>query len=1281
MKMTNVLWWIKLASVFLMKSSQSDGAIICTPPCLLVSNTTDIVAVDHGKAKVNSVILGLTRAVAIDVHFSLGFIFWSDVTELNIKRLRIDDENTTTVITNIGVCDGLAVQWRTSQLYWTDTTYNRISVSDLDGNNQLTLISSALEEPRAIALDPDNDAMIWTDWGSAPKIEKASLSGQQRVAIVTKEVYWPNGIDLDRGGKRVFWVDAGYDRVESVDYNGNNRKLLFQMRSLHPFGVALIPPFLFFTDWVTNRELHMLDATTGEVLKSFSINGGRPMGIVAYDSGRQPAALGPCSVNNGGCSHFCVPKASNHECVCPTGLAVKQDGKTCEEKVKRFILFADADDKSTNIISLDVSYFVAQTLFNHVGNQRPIALDYDPVEDRVYWSDAAQGLIVSALTNATSLKILFRCNILSPEGLVIDHVARNIYWTDTGTNRIEVARLDGSGRKELINTGLDEPRAILLDERNGMMYWTDWGANPKVEKAEMDGSGRRSIVTGNLTWPNGLTLDQATNRLFWADAKLDTIEMSDLDGGNRQTVLPSTAGIHPYGLTIYQDIIYWTDWNSQSVTSYNATSGQMNVVIPDLQKPMDIHVFDPSLIFSGSHSCSQNNGMCSDLCLLKPRGYQCACPTGIVLKEDGKNCDYDLFQKTSDELFLLFAEANRGEIYKVPLAVANTPCYLLQININVSTPVAVDYDPVEGKIYWTDVTLKLLARAFPNGSSVEVIAYTDVVMPDGLAVDYIGRILYWTDTGTSKLEVARLDGSFRKSLITTGIENPRAIILDIPERQMYWSDWGSSPKIEQANMDGSARTVIVSSGLVWVNALALDSQNKLLYWCDVQLDKIERVNFQGNNRELVLDLSSYNHHPFGLSLSGDTLYWSDWKSQSIHKYNLTSSQRDVLVYGMGRPMEVHVYDQKKTIAGSTSCSQLNGGCSHLCLPNPSGHQCFCPEGVQLKPGNAFICEGERHCQQLYAPPHGSLEPCSNLPEQTCEFSCNKGYILTGSTTRTCNSNGTWTGTLTQCNDTTPPSFNNTCPENMVVYTPECSSSAFVGWNEPTADDNSGHVIVNHPSIRPLSQLSIGVYFIIYSASDADGNRANCTFVVKVARKSCITLQPPSHGSLGLSCGFSFGSQANFTCDRGYQLIGSRVRACKEDGSWSGNTSTCNKIPSISSDEQQGGLKPVTLYSSIAAGSVLFIISLIIIAIFYVKKHRRAVRRTASDRGIDMGYGNPVFEFARDDPQVDDPVYKEIDVSRLRTSNDLPLENNTDYFALSDVHQNDHERPEFTYSEA
>ena len=54
------------------------------------------------------------------------------------------------------------------------------------------------------------------------------------------------------------------------------------------------------------------------------------------------------------------------------------------------------------------------------------------------------------------------------------------------------------------------------------------------------------------------------------------------------------------------------------------------------------------------------------------------------------------------------------------------------------------------------------------------------------------------------------------------------------------------------------------------------------------------------------------------------------------------------------------------------------------------------------------------CPQLSAPAHGSVEPCSNLPGQTCQFSCDQGYVLSGATTRTCNNDGTWTGLQTQC---------------------------------------------------------------------------------------------------------------------------------------------------------------------------------------------------------------------------------------------------------------------------
>lgn len=133
--------------------------------------------------------------------------------------------------------------------------------------------------------------MFWTDWGFFNgKIEKASLNGGQRVAIITNLLY-PNGIELDRGNKRIFWVDAGYNTVESVDYNGNSWKVLYQLSGSYPFGLALIPPFLFFTYRLTAEDIHQLDATTGKVIRKYSVNGGLPTGIVAYDASRQPAGI------------------------------------------------------------------------------------------------------------------------------------------------------------------------------------------------------------------------------------------------------------------------------------------------------------------------------------------------------------------------------------------------------------------------------------------------------------------------------------------------------------------------------------------------------------------------------------------------------------------------------------------------------------------------------------------------------------------------------------------------------------------------------------------------------------------------------------------------------------------------------------------------------------------------------------------------------------------------------------------------------------------------------
>lgn len=49
---------------------------------------------------------------------------------------------------------GLAVDWITNKLYWTDSGTSRIEVSNMDGSHRALLIWEDLEKPRDIVVDP-----------------------------------------------------------------------------------------------------------------------------------------------------------------------------------------------------------------------------------------------------------------------------------------------------------------------------------------------------------------------------------------------------------------------------------------------------------------------------------------------------------------------------------------------------------------------------------------------------------------------------------------------------------------------------------------------------------------------------------------------------------------------------------------------------------------------------------------------------------------------------------------------------------------------------------------------------------------------------------------------------------------------------------------------------------------------------------------------------------------------------------------------------------------------
>ncbi|XP_010022193.1 PREDICTED: low-density lipoprotein receptor-related protein 5-like, partial [Nestor notabilis] len=247
---------------------------------------------------------------------------------------------------------------------------------------------------------------------------------------------------------------------------------------------------------------------------------------------------------------------------------------------------------------------------------------------------------------------------------------------------------------------------------------------------------------------------------------------------------------------------------------------------------MDIQVLSPDRQPYFHTPCEENNGGCSHLCLLSPRDpfYSCACPTGVQLEDDGRTC-----KSGAEEVLLL---ARRTDLRRISLDMPDFTDIILQID-NIRHAIAIDYDPVESYIYWTDDDVRAIRRAYLDGSGAQTLVTTEINHPDGIAVDWVARNLYWTDTGTDRIEVTRLNGTSRKILISENLDEPRAIVLNPVMGYMYWTDWGESPKIECAYLDGSERRVLVNTSLGWPNGLALDLEKDKLYWGDAKTDKIE----------------------------------------------------------------------------------------------------------------------------------------------------------------------------------------------------------------------------------------------------------------------------------------------------------------------------------------------------------------------------------------------------------------------------------------------------------
>ncbi|KAG9349405.1 hypothetical protein JZ751_027848 [Albula glossodonta] len=897
---------------------------------IIFSIRHEIRRIDLHKRDYNLLVPGLRNTIALDFHFGQGLLYWTDVVEDKIYRGKLSDTGGVTgieVVVQHGLAtpEGLAVDWIAGNFYWIDSNLDHIEVAKLNGDMRTTLIA---------------------DWDATfPRIEGASMSGSGR-HVVYRDMdigAWPNGLTLDHLEKRIVWTDARSDAIYSALYDGSGVIEILRGHEFlsHPFAVSLFEGSVYWTDWRTNT-LAKANKWTGQNVTVIQKTSAQPFDLQIYHPSRQPQASNPCEANNGRgpCSHLCLINYNRTAmCSCPHLMKLSPNNRSCFA-LKRFLLYARRSE--IRGVDIDNPYLNIITALTVPDIDNVSVVDYDALEEKIYWTDVKTQTIKRAFINGTALETVISGDILNVRGLALDWLSRNMYWisSENDETQISVAHLDGSLKTSIIH-GIDKPKCLVIHPVKGKIYWTDGNT---INVANMDGSNSK-ILHQNQRDPVGLSIDYAANKLYWISSGNGTINRCNLDGSNLEAIETMRKNLtKATAMAVMGGKLWWADDYSGKLGTVTKRDGKNAVILRNKTAGVvHIKVYDKEAQ-RGRNLCQLKNGGCSQLCLPTSESTRsCSCTVGYHLRSDRTSCE-------GIGTFLMYSihEGIRGLSLD-----PNDPTEALMPITGTLFAVGVDFHAGNDTVYWTDMGLNRISRAKRDQTWKEDIITNGIGRVEGIAVDWMAGNLYWTDHGFNLIEVARLDGLYRSVVISQGLDQPRAVAVHPSRGYLFWTEWGLTPCIGRALLDGSDQVLLVNSGIAWPNGISIDYEENKLYWCDARTDKIERINLEsGESREIVLSAS--NVDVFSVAVFGAYIYWSDraHANGSIRRGMKTNATEALTIKsGLGVNLkDVKIFNRGRE-KGSNPCARNNGGCQQLCFYQGRGRRmCACAHGFLSEEG-------------------------------------------------------------------------------------------------------------------------------------------------------------------------------------------------------------------------------------------------------------------------------------------------------------------------------------------
>ncbi|UYV83192.1 clec-78 [Cordylochernes scorpioides] len=251
------------------------------------------------------------------------------------------------------------------------------------------------------------------------------------------------------------------------------------------------------------------------------------------------------------------------------------------------------------------------------------------------------------------------------------------------------------------------------------------------------------------------------------------------------------------------------------------------------------------------------------------------------------------------------------------------------------------------------------------------------------------------------------------------------------------------------------------------------------------------------------------------------------------------------------------------------CLTNNGGCDQRCINSAGSFSCLCNVGYQLythngtngfdiPPSETGLKDGDRYrinktcvakmCPTLQSPENGLLLSTKSSFHfgDLATFQCNFGYVLSGSATLLCTSNGVWNGTAPSCQYAQCTKFADDPSQGLQIEGPEEGPVPFLS-NVTVACKEPGR------PMRPTASSHFRQ--CVYDP----GHEGRPDYWLAGMQPSCARIncgEPPV--TMGATYGFrvdtSFRSSFFFGCEETFTLAGKTSMAdnvirCTENGIW------------------------------------------------------------------------------------------------------------------------------------